>query len=327
MYRLEKELDHAARAVAGRPNASLPAVLPLIEGAPFPLCFADTKGAIARASKPFRALAGNDIATLADLTKKLGVDMRSPHNGTRHERIALRSGEHETFRHFSLVCWPVHVGNETIGTVYALLEHTSAVRHTQEHHALDRELLGLQEALVKSLVATSPNPEAEELLELTAILQNQHRPHPHRTPERFDLVPLVHAAIDEYRPLLRKKHATLTATLPNKLYAIGYHDHALEALKLLCTAAVEHAPAQANLRVTLGKKGKRATFSCTIPGHKVNATRIHEAFALKGKGRKSGSLRLAVARILMSQQHGTLTLTVDEDGLSEAHLSFVAAPK
>lgn len=322
---LDRQLADASRNLArsqGKSKAG--GLVPLIEDAPFPICYTNLDGVILKASKPFVRLAGTGAKNLEDVAHATGAQLGGKGQRHRHERVALRSEHDENLRHFSLVVWPVKGTHETIGMMYALLEHTTTVHHSQAQHLFDQEVLTLQEELLKDLSHGKADTAAlKEVRELTSFLREQSRPHPQRTLEQFDLVTVVKDALELYRPDFRKREVAVTTTLPKQVMVAGYAAESYEVVQLLFAAVAEHATPHSSVRLHVGRQGKHVQLHVSLPGisHKTNLSNFF-SFGSKTERRKA-QVRLALARLLLGHQQGSFTVTADDEHGVVAHLSFV----
>jgi hypothetical protein len=324
IIQLDGKLSDASRNLARQNDTSTGSFIPLLDEAPFPACYATTQGNIVAASKPFLHLAGKKVATLNDFTQATGCQLAAAHTKHRHERIVIQS--EGGLRHFSLVTWPVESKNSHVGTVYSLLEHTSTVRHSQEQFSFGQEMLTLQAELLKNLQKDSGNTALlAEMQNLTEFIQQQSTPHPHRTFEHFDVVDCTQEALNTYRAHFRSRNVSVMATLPKRVIAQGYAGESTEVVKLLLAAVAEHAPAHSTVRLALGRRGKYVDLSITLPDLRGRGS-LQELFAFGSKAiKRQSQVRLALARLLLGHQHGSLSLMVDDEGAAVARISFVAA--
>ncbi len=324
---LEQRLTDASKSLAKKaPAPPIGLSLPLIDQAPFPLCYADNQGTIIRSSKAFAALTPKPAGTLSAFSKQTGAQLMSKKAHTRHERIALTTTKDTPLRHFSLVTWPVLSKGGSTGTVYALLEHTSHVRHAQAEHHFDQELLAIQDELLKDLAGTpqGTNPLVTELTELHTFLQNQRSAHPQRTMEPFDLMRVLGEILEEHQPHFRRQNVAITATLPKSATVMGFKAESAELLRVLFAGVAEHTRPHSTVRLHLGRSHKSVTLSVSLPDIQAADGNLNDTFAFGSKARKrQGQARLALARLLMGHQHGTLSLTLDDEDGVVANLSFL----
>lgn len=324
LARASQRLTKASRHLADK-NDTKGDVPSFLEDAPFPILHADLQGRILRCSDAFRRLVGKEVNTLAEVAKVTGAQLAASKPARRHERVVLRTAKDEQLRHFSLVTWPVRGTYAPLGMMYALLEHTTNVQHSEAQHSFDQEILALQEELLKNMTAGGTDAAViQELHDLTEFLKEQHRPHQHRTFEQFDLVKMVREALEEYRPHFRKRQVAVTSTLPREMMAAGYEAESFQIIQLLLAAVAEHAHPHSTVRLHVGRSGKHVRLSVSLPELRAGQGSLNDVFAFGSKaGHRQSQVRLALARLLLGHQQGNLTITVDDEEVVVAQVSFV----
>lgn len=326
-----KQLEHShektSRAFAKKVDSTSGHFLKLLERAPFPGCFVDHSGTIREASRSFKALAPG-AETLEDFDRMLQVGLNKAKRTGDQKRVSfMHDGE---LRTFTLVAWPVPGRHEQLGTMYALLEHTAVSRHTKTRYEFEEELLALQAEITEAIVKQSGlNPTvallAQELVDLSHFLKTAHQTHQPNERSNFDVAALVRDLMSEYRGLLRKKEIAITATLPHSLHVRGNLEGTRTALSTLLMVASEHARPHNTIRLHAGAQGQQVVVTISLPSFPAGDV-LRQAFAF-GKSKQDRPLkaRLAIARLLLSHQHNSLTFTVDENGVAVAAVHLTKA--
>jgi hypothetical protein len=316
IVRYETEIHDASLNLAKQQGRNKHTLIPLLDEAPFPMCYTDMNGKILATSRAFRIIAGEKVKTLDDFAKVTGAHLANKHSTKRQQRISLQTASDDSLRHFSLTAWPALGTNGPLGMVYSMLEHTTVVRRNGEEHSFTQELLTLEQELLKNIQQEPDNSAViSELSELTTFIQTSLQPQ------------LIQRSLFTYKPHFRKQGVAVTSTLPRQMYVVGYADESLEVLNLMLAAVAEHAPSQSTVRLHVGTLDKKVIVSLSFPGLHYTGS-INDFFSFGTKSiRRQSQVRAALARLLMGKQHGNLALTLDDEGVIVAEISFVAAKK
>lgn len=326
---LDQRLAEAARALPGTAQGGSQGVAALVTHAPFPVCYLDNQGRVEAASPAFWRLAGGKPMLLKDFNRATGANLHAVHK-PQQRQLTLHTEGAEELRHFSLLQWPIRVGEGVMGSVCCLLERTRVVQHAQAQYVFDQELLSLQQELVSHLDHLPPEkqPVVTELKRLTDILVAEHRPHPTRSWETFDLVTAVRRVLEEYKQPLRTRNIAVTSTLPSKAWATGFVEETLVALRTVLAAVTEHARPHTTLRLHVTRGARHTTLSLSLPEVHPAHGRALDVFAFGSKaGKREAQARLALVRLLMGHQNGTVRVTVDDEEGATIHLSFFSGSK
>jgi hypothetical protein len=323
LLHLLKELEAAEQALA-KQQALLRGPrewVPSIPNAPFPTAVFNARGSIMQASKTFLALA--PVKTVEAFNAKTGADLVLLDKPIQRP-ITLR-GENG-LRHFTLVSWPLG----GIGTAVALLEQTTSRRLRQEQHHFERELITLQRSLIKELAATESAKDALEELVMVTDLFESELTHNAVQSKHFDLAAVVKESFESCRPAFRNAKLGATLILPrSSLWVIGSTEETRRALSLLFGTIAEHAAPSSVVRVHMGTNAaKQPTVYVTLPGLHPHGESLKSIFSFgSATERRRVRATLTLARLLISEQHGSFTVENDEDHGVVAWLSLPPARK
>jgi hypothetical protein len=326
LRQVQRSLDAASRKLSRRNDSSTSFLEPLLEKAPFAMCYTDMHGKIIRCSEPFTKLA--PVKTIAEFNASTNATLPIGHTKRLHQEMILRTSTEGNLRHFTLLTWPVPGEYEQLGAMYTLIEQTKSVHHAQLRDAFTTEVFALQQELVHHLAQHRPSdePALRELQTITSLLVEHAEANERPSLDVFNLITPVGAVLEQFRPALRKKSVGLTVTLPKRALVYGNVQATLRTLNLMFSALEAHAE-DTTVRLHLGSRHHAIVLDISFPQFHLPSGSLKDLFAFGSKtDRREAHARLALARLLMEQQHGSLTVTEDDEEGIVLHLAFATAP-
>jgi hypothetical protein len=126
----------------------------------------------------------------------------------------------------------------------------------------------------------------------------------------FDLAAAARDAIEDVAPLARKARVVLNADLES-VTALGDRDWSRQVTAGVVENAIRHSPEGAEVAVAVAERDGRIALTVTDEGEGVPASEQDRVFERHARAARRGlgfGVGLALARWIMSRQHGTITL-------------------